>query len=69
MRRSFRSVLNIYSITTLNRTFSDKETVTGWTIGAGVNYAVTDNVIVHFEYRYTDFYRKDFDFQHLEYCT
>lgn len=26
----------------------------GWTVGAGVNYAVTDNIIVGVEYRHTD---------------
>lgn len=59
---AFGQVQNKYSITGINRTYSDKETVTGWTLGAGVDYAVTDNVIVRFEYRYTDFGRKDFDF-------
>lgn len=59
---AFGQVQNKYSITALNSTYSDKETVTGWTIGAGVDYAATDNVIVRLEYRYTDFGRKDFDF-------
>lgn len=35
--------------------FSEKETYTGWTIGAGVDYAATDNLIVRFEYRHSDF--------------
>jgi len=39
---------------------SDDETNTGWTIGAGLEYAFTDNVIGRAEYRYTDF--GDFDF-------
>lgn len=37
------------------------ETRTGWTAGAGVDYAVTDNVIMRLEYRYTDYGRKTFD--------
>lgn len=31
------------------------DTYTGWTIGAGVEYAFTDNLIVRGEYRYSDF--------------
>lgn len=39
---------------------SDDQTNTGWTIGAGLEYAFTDNVVGRAEYRYTDF--GDFDF-------
>lgn len=35
--------------------FSGSDTYTGWTIGAGVDYAMTDNVLVRLEYRYSDF--------------
>jgi outer membrane immunogenic protein len=31
------------------------KTMTGWTIGAGLEYAVTDNWTVRAEYRYTDY--------------
>ncbi|PRA55133.1 outer membrane protein [Brucella pituitosa] len=41
---------------------SQSKTLTGWTAGAGVDYAATDNVIVRLEYRYTDYGNKDFDF-------
>jgi len=34
--------------------------MTGWTIGAGTEYAVTDNVLVRLEYRYTDLGDKSF---------
>lgn len=34
---------------------SDKETFHGWTIGAGVEQAFTDNVIGRIEYRYADY--------------
>lgn len=35
--------------------FNTSPTMAGWTIGAGVDYAVTDNVIARFEYRHTEF--------------
>jgi outer membrane immunogenic protein len=37
----------------------DDETELGWTAGAGVDFAVTDNIFVRGEYRYADF--ADFD--------
>ncbi|PSJ57613.1 outer membrane protein [Pseudaminobacter soli (ex Li et al. 2025)] len=40
--------------------FSEKATMTGWNIGAGIEYAATDNVILRAEYRYTDFGSKTF---------
>jgi outer membrane immunogenic protein len=39
--------------------FSD--TYTGWTIGAGTEYAFTDNLIGRVEYRYTDFGNESFE--------
>lgn len=47
------------------REFSNSQTKTGWTIGAGVDYAATDNVILRLEYRYTDFGHNDFDFDNI----
>ncbi|KAB2657808.1 porin family protein [Brucella tritici] len=41
---------------------SQSKTYTGWTAGAGVDYAATDNLILRLEYRYTDYGKKDFDF-------
>ena len=32
-----------------------KDTVTGYTLGAGLEYAVTDNWVVRGEYRFADF--------------
>ncbi|MFG1396425.1 outer membrane protein [Roseixanthobacter pseudopolyaromaticivorans] len=32
----------------------------GWTAGAGIEHAFTDNIIVRGEYRYSDFGKKDF---------
>lgn len=36
-------------------TFSGGKTGTGWTIGGGLDYAFTDNLVGRAEYRYTDF--------------
>ncbi len=41
---------------------SESKTHTGWTLGAGVDYAATDNVILRLEYRYTDYGKKDYNF-------
>ena len=38
-----------------------EETATGWTAGAGVDYAFTDNLIIGVRYRYYDFGSVDFD--------
>ncbi len=32
----------------------------GWTAGGGVEYAITDNILMRGEYRYSDFGKKDF---------
>ncbi|MBV2142275.1 porin family protein [Falsochrobactrum sp. TDYN1] len=42
--------------------YSESKTHTGWTIGGGIDYAATDNVILRLEYRYTDYGNKDYDF-------
>lgn len=59
---AFGQVKNSFGISAINNVYSDKETLTGWTIGAGVDYAATDNLILRLEYRYTDYGSKDFDF-------
>ncbi|MCL7997265.1 porin family protein [Brucella sp. 21LCYQ03] len=46
---------------TADSTFTKDKTRTGWTIGGGVDYAATDNVILRLEYRYTDFGKQSFD--------
>ena len=40
-------------------TFKDKALI-GWTVGAGVDYAATDNILVRLEYRYSDFGKKKY---------
>jgi outer membrane immunogenic protein len=34
---------------------SPSESVSGWTVGGGLEYAVTDNILARIEYRYTDY--------------
>ncbi|MDH7784359.1 outer membrane immunogenic protein [Ochrobactrum sp. 19YEA23] len=43
------------------RLISQSKTQTGWTVGGGVDYAVTDNIVTRFEYRYTDFGKRNLD--------
>lgn len=39
----------------------DDKTAIGWTVGGGVDVAVTDNVVARAEYRYTDYGKDTFD--------
>jgi outer membrane immunogenic protein len=57
---AFGQVKNQVYVNSLS--WDDDQTLTGWTIGAGVDYAMTDNVILRLEYRYTDYGDKDFSF-------
>lgn len=45
----------------LAQPFSETDTYTGWTIGGGADYAVTDNFVVRAEYRYSDFGSESFE--------
>lgn len=38
----------------------EKKTLNGWTIGAGLDYAVTDNIFARGEYRFNDYGSADF---------
>jgi outer membrane immunogenic protein len=40
---------------------SESATSTGWTVGAGVDYALTDNLFLKAEYRYSDYGSVDVD--------
>lgn len=46
---------------------NDTLNLTGWTIGAGVEYAITDNLIARLEYRYADYGKKEAAFADLGY--
>lgn len=50
------------SIKTGGKTFSTSKIRTGWTVGGGVDYAATDNLILRMEYRYTDFGKQNINF-------
>lgn len=41
---------------------SESKTQAGWTIGGGIDYAVTDNIVTRVEYRYTDFNKHNYNF-------
>lgn len=47
--------------TDVNR-YSSSKTLTGWTAGGGLDYAMTDNILLRLEYRYTDLGDKSFSF-------
>jgi len=39
--------------------FDESETLHGWTLGAGFDYAVTDRIFTRLEYRYNDYFEKE----------
>lgn len=45
-----------------NFSASQNKTLTGWTAGAGLEYAATDNMLLRVEYRYNDLGKRNFDF-------
>ncbi|MBB5073562.1 outer membrane immunogenic protein [Bartonella callosciuri] len=44
----------------------EKKTMIGYTLGGGVDFAMTDNVIVRAEYRYSDYGKKKFAQEKIE---
>jgi outer membrane immunogenic protein len=45
---------------TLNGSFSQSDVFTGWTVGAGLEYAITDKISAKLEYLYADLGSKDY---------
>jgi len=41
--------------------FKSDKTRAGWTVGGGIDYAATDNVVLRLEYRYTDFGKQNYN--------
>lgn len=46
---------------------SDSDTLTGWTVGAGLDYAMGDNIILRAEYRYSDYGDQSYGHENLGY--
>ncbi|WP_457607096.1 outer membrane protein [Nitratifractor sp.] len=46
----------------INATYSNTDTYTGWTLGAGIEYAISENLHVRLQYRYTDYGDETFTF-------
>jgi outer membrane immunogenic protein len=40
--------------------YTKSKTYTGWTLGAGADYAVTNHILLRAAYRYTDYGDEDF---------
>ncbi|WP_412057206.1 outer membrane protein [Bartonella sp. DGB2] len=48
---------------TATKKLNDSQILLGFTVGAGFDFAITDNVLARAEYRYNDFGSKDFTFK------
>lgn len=58
---TFRNNLTVGDTVFLDQTVADRRTFTGWTLGAGLEYAVTYNITAKAEYLYSDLGTGDFD--------
>lgn len=45
----------------------DSKSDAGWTVGGGVEYAVTDNLLARVDYRYNDYGKRNFDGGRVDY--
>ncbi|ATP11889.1 hypothetical protein BHOIPH791_00370 [Bartonella henselae] len=57
---------NDESVVTSKNLTDEKKTMIGYTLGGGVDFAMTDNVLLRAEYRYSDFGKKKFAKEKLE---
>lgn len=57
----FENTITVNGDVLVHNQASDKQTFTGWTVGAGLEYAVTQNVTAKLEYLYADLGSQDFD--------
>lgn len=57
VKTSVNAIDNLGNVASLG---TGDKTLVGWTVGAGVDYAVTDNLLLRLEYRYSDFGDKDY---------
>ena len=57
----FHQVVTADGVVAIDNSASDKQTSTGWTVGAGLEYAVTNNITAKVEYLYADLGSTDFD--------
>ena len=52
---AFGSAKTTYASPFPGDSISASDTLSGWTVGAGLEYAITDNILARIEYRYTDY--------------
>ncbi len=58
---SFRQTLTVGGTVFRDASATDKQTFTGWTLGAGLEYAVTNNLTARIEYLHADLGSRTFD--------